>query len=1511
MSVSGVSSLSPREIFEAITKPTASRDDIKRILESASQRSFFTSTLAQVCAYAFRATDPKQSENILCEVYEFIKKTEGFYPELREHLAQDQADKVFLARVTDTPLNDTIVDMLLERGISENALKKALDKCPGKVAQSYLQKLTLDIQEEKKHSDKIVILEKAITTAFECARWHNDWTLVNALQDNEIPGIEKQDREEAVREILAQFFSTLVKNQQLLEHDFFLKKVQQKKLFDDYFYRKALPSFLSQNEASTAFLRYMNTDNHTVLEVIKHYEVKISTLIRVIDTCENPAVVDDLLKHMLGKGLVDRDEVKQVIIAVIKRCVKTKDWNLADVLASNMKPGYEEEYGSLLVHVIAHNQDKNIAKKLFNGGAWLIDNAVDQYDALDWLLERKWGEEFIKEALNTPQGMEGLARSVAASIKSKKQKEAVKNMMQLEKILTSMNNRQAFLQTLQKYLSPEEREQALFDHKYDSDFTLLNILIDLGVSKEVLIRSLQSTSSHNLTKHMEKVLAEEKLNIQDLSQLMDFAIEKAGRSLENWSLVNNIAIKQFNMEGMDRVYGKALVHLISRSPRADLGELEKIVQALIKGGASFKEVYDEKDQETALHWAVEFGRFDIATLLVSAGARTDIPNAKGKTAYQIALDAKQYYEAACLRPDLDATQREKIRKQAGNFNRNKFKLNYLHRVFKYDDTVLQDLLDEDASFKNSKQEEKGSSPRKREKLAQAIFKVASDCKTEDETVLEKNTRILKALLRENNFDLTYEEQEALLRYKDSNGDTALHKAVESGQLEVVKLLLDAGADSNVRNKNLESPLRLAERKQYLCLQKLLSEPSVQKRERAVSSIRQADRVDVPKRDRAASSITPSEEKLQSKEDLGKRKALDALQGDSFGIDHTLTSSLGDKSFGTWLMFNLVGCMKCDQPLAQQKYRENLQRFTHEEIDKLSPIFDRVTQADKIKLKALKTFITNHLGYLCTLQKQYPAVDPFILIFAVREEKLISRGVEWEKQAKEKMDSCLITILTKRLKWSSEEARRQVAGYMSKAQSLVPNLPKDRVEQEEQKETGSEEEPLKQKEIATEEESQEQKAEENECPIDDLKAQICAAVNHDNVNAVKRMADIYRKDVQQVEWVKFNWKPLFNFKPRIGRIAISLAVAIPFLSPSEGARYLSYLESLETKKHYRGKEENENLELLKKFCVDYCKIADQLKKHYDVKTPFDLIFLSFQYIAKQVEQGQIKLQLAPLTERFFESLESVMVGDGKYTQKGYEAFKSKKTAEAIRLFSLKPLMVLPKQLSLTGEEEQKNVSTTTSLLPPVPVAFPVLQPSPPAYQPYVASSSESSLYPSVHATTVDSSPPPLLPPKYNPSPPIPASPIMQPAQHYTPYIPLPVPAAAPQLYPSLVGQQPPIMQPPYAPYVPQQPAAASQQPVIVHAVPREEKAQALFSQQTAPSVARSPATVFGGGTNKKATTTQPQPLLEEPVLQAVRSAADDEEKAQKGASTVGSNEEQKPKQTQKQTQKQTPQRMVVL
>jgi hypothetical protein len=57
------------------------------------------------------------------------------------------------------------------------------------------------------------------------------------------------------------------------------------------------------------------------------------------------------------------------------------------------------------------------------------------------------------------------------------------------------------------------------------------------------------------------------------------------------------------------------------------------------------------------------------------------------------------------------------------------------------------------------------------------------------------------------------EMDVNVRLKDS-GDTALMRAAKEGHLDTVKVLIEYGADTNIRNKDGETALSLAEKNKF-------------------------------------------------------------------------------------------------------------------------------------------------------------------------------------------------------------------------------------------------------------------------------------------------------------------------------------------------------------------------------------------------------------------------------------------------------------------------------------------------------------------------------------------------------------------------------------------------------------------------------------------------------------------------------------------------------------------------
>ena len=99
-------------------------------------------------------------------------------------------------------------------------------------------------------------------------------------------------------------------------------------------------------------------------------------------------------------------------------------------------------------------------------------------------------------------------------------------------------------------------------------------------------------------------------------------------------------------------------------------------------------------------------------------------------------------------------------------------------------------------------------------------------------VLEKNYRDLLFLAKKGDKDKFMELFTQILalpnnifdiNYRDENGLSALHYSCDEGHLKIVKLLLDAKCDPNIKNNEKETPLHLASKRGYFDICKILIE----------------------------------------------------------------------------------------------------------------------------------------------------------------------------------------------------------------------------------------------------------------------------------------------------------------------------------------------------------------------------------------------------------------------------------------------------------------------------------------------------------------------------------------------------------------------------------------------------------------------------------------------------------------------------------------------------------------
>ena len=206
---------------------------------------------------------------------------------------------------------------------------------------------------------------------------------------------------------------------------------------------------------------------------------------------------------------------------------------------------------------------------------------------------------------------------------------------------------------------------------------------------------------------------------------------------------------------------------------------------------------------TPLHEAVRYGRTDIVTLLLDSGAQVDALDSVGKTPFLLIIPPKAQLEiyTALLNHGANVAQKDIYGDTV------------LHIVTMAETSndVLRLLVEKGAPI--NERNKNGSTP-----LALAVEKnlgahvlfyanAGADINAEDQ---ERNTPLSFALTSPNIDMLQTLVTKENVKTKDSAGNTPLHTAIlHDAPFEYVQYLVDTGADVNGRNKDGDSVLYLA------------------------------------------------------------------------------------------------------------------------------------------------------------------------------------------------------------------------------------------------------------------------------------------------------------------------------------------------------------------------------------------------------------------------------------------------------------------------------------------------------------------------------------------------------------------------------------------------------------------------------------------------------------------------------------------------------------------------------
>lgn len=1159
---------------------------------------------------------------------------EIFFTALRVSLKQDQANSAFLAHMNDKLPSD-IVNMLLKRGVSIETQIQVIEKCSDlENAKLYMDNFVKELKQLPESKEENLHLKKLIDVC--------DWRLIEKLADTILPGNEKnygkaltkllrndpnkldiiqklvdsnaslsepisggfkpihcmvfhnnyaalnilfkncsdQEIAKQIADILIDTNPDIVKNQ-----NDFIKAVENYLNSEQIFL--ILKEILKKN-AKVFFLKHLNNDiPSAVLEILMKCDISFSIHIKAIETCENIETAAKYLDHFLEQK-IDSNDLENVIKAVLARFRKKEDWRLIDILATKIKPDNEKNYGRLLLHAAKFGK-KEIAKKLVDINASLTNyeyaNKLDTY-ALHYFESNKW-KDLISEYLK-PERLETLADGVAAIIKMENNEHARSALKSFYEIITNHPLRTLFYYELSKKISASLVEYLFKKHFDDNGWSIVAILWNCGVSIDAFIHNIENSKEKIDYNGYISQLLKRKIEEAEFEKIMNAAIRLSEkRTDEKWTFIDAIIEKKIDLPNSPVVYGKALFHKM-KSKQITLDE----VRALMSLKASVDLPFDDGD--TAIHVAVrKYGNDSNLdqTLAILLGEKDNsgLSNKKGETAVSLAIQHKNYYLAALLQSNIE--EGEKLmaqRKMDPQFDT-------LCGVFYNKLSALQNILDEHSALS---QEEKPDVVRMRGVMARFVYATVCEMYNKDESLEKSNIEILMQLLKSDNIlKIPASEIKKLLSYQDKAGNTALHMAVKQGHVALVKILLNAGADPYQINHNNLTAFALAEEcRKMIVIQMFKITPD--KREQLLQSI-------------GVRGEETIEKELQDGEKKIKQIAWKALKDcNPNGILDWAKYAEKSNNFSSLFTAAALGFIVSETKMEQ----ENFQAYLNIDVSKLSFISYRLSENEKIKLKALQKFYRDNLEHLRLAKSQYPYLDKFTLILLVMKNRLIgkikTKDEEWEIDAKDKVMSTLRMIMKEELGMSDS----QVDSEMDIKLNIIRGIINQNSE-------------LEQKQI-----------------VEKANA-VLSSLKYGDMNAIQKRAEFCREDAK-------------SFSPNYCRILAAYEAAIAYGDKSERATWKFLLRKLSPTK--LSSEETATLKLMHDFSIYAMRVSKKLKKYFITPDPIGLHLLVLEHAAQYQRFNAIEIK--KILNRFNESFESALIKEGGLSKEQCKAFLDNKINE---------------------------------------------------------------------------------------------------------------------------------------------------------------------------------------------------------------------------------------------------------